>query len=388
VSIFGDQITLVALPIAVFARTQSALAVGIAASMQGATTLVFGLFAGALADRLRHRPVLILTDLVRAAVLGFLAIMVIATPTYPVEVLYAAAFLLGAFTILHDAAGGAALPVIVSGRELLKANGRLSGSESVGNAGGPALAGLLTSLSVGLAFGFDALTFLLSMLGVSRIRAFRAQRPSQSHPTTMRSDIFEGLRVVWADRAVVKAVVLLAAMNIMAVAVEAQFIPYAKTVLHLSALGVGVYFAIGGAAGVLTAMALGQSEDSRGSALILGAAIFAAGVLLAGIVPSRLTVVFTYIAAGSGSVLTFSHWSSLRQRRFPVRLLGRVTVATRMVLFGVMPVAAVAGGAVARAEGSRALFVAAGCIGLAACVWAWAVGLGSLRVDDVITDQQ
>src|SRR5205823_12976009 len=109
---------------------------------------------------------------------------------------------------------------------------------------------------------------------------------------------------------------------------------------------------------------------------------------LAGIVPSRLTVVFTYIAAGSGSVLTFSHWSSLRQRRFPVRLLGRVTVATRMVLFGVMPVAAVAGGAVARAEGSRALFVAAGCIGLAACVWAWAVGLGSLRVDDVITDQQ
>ncbi|MBV8560480.1 MAG: MFS transporter, partial [Acidimicrobiia bacterium] len=77
VSIFGDQITLVALPIAVWARTQSALAVGIAASMQAATTLAFGLFAGALADRLRHRPVLILTDLVRAIVLGSLAVMVV-----------------------------------------------------------------------------------------------------------------------------------------------------------------------------------------------------------------------------------------------------------------------------------------------------------------------
>src|SRR5206468_11525123 len=116
-----------------------------------------------------------------------LAIMVMATPTYPVEVLYAAAFLLGAFTILHDAAGGAALPVIDSGRELLKANGRLSGSESVGNAGGPALAGLLTSLRVGLAFGFDALTFLLPVLGVTLLRAFRAQRPSESEPTTMRA---------------------------------------------------------------------------------------------------------------------------------------------------------------------------------------------------------
>src|SRR4051794_30972750 len=134
VSIFGDQVTLVALPIAVFTRTHSALAVGIAASMQAATTLIFGLFAGALADRMRHRPVLILTDLVRAGVLGFLALMVASSSAYPVAAVYVAAFLLGAFGVLHDATAGAALPVIVSGRELLRANGRLSGSESVGNA--------------------------------------------------------------------------------------------------------------------------------------------------------------------------------------------------------------------------------------------------------------
>src|SRR5947209_20584417 len=77
VSIFGDQVTLVALPIAVFARTQSALDVGIAASMQGATAVIFGLLAGALADRLRHRPVLIATDTARAVVLGAVALMAI-----------------------------------------------------------------------------------------------------------------------------------------------------------------------------------------------------------------------------------------------------------------------------------------------------------------------
>src|SRR5438067_7220085 len=96
VSIFGDQLTLVALPIAVFARTQSALAVGIAASMQAATTLIFGLFAGALADRLRRRPVLIVTDVVRAIVLASLAAMVAtSSSSYPVAAVYAAAFLLG-----------------------------------------------------------------------------------------------------------------------------------------------------------------------------------------------------------------------------------------------------------------------------------------------------
>ena len=118
--------------------------------------------------------------------------------------------------------------------------------------------------------------------------------------------------------------------------------------------------------------------------MILGTAVFGVGVLLAGLVPSKATLVFTYITAGTGSVLAVSHWSSLRQRRFPVRLLGRVTMATRMVLFGVIPIAYVAGGVLARSQGSQTLFVVAGCVGLTACLWAWLVGLGSLRVDDVV----
>jgi hypothetical protein len=385
VSIFGDQITLVALPIAVFTRTHSALAVGIAASMQAATTLIFGLFAGALADRMRHRPVLIATDVLRAAVLGFLAVLVIAAPEYPVWAIYVAAFLLGALGILHDATGGAALPVIVSGKDLLRANGRLSGSEAVGNAGGPALAGALTSISVGLAFAADALTFVLSAFGIIRVRAF------EDHPVapptnrgSLFDDISEGIRAVRADSAVVRAVVLIASMNVMAVTVEAQFVPYARTVLHVGPIAIGAYFAIGGAAGVVTAWLLGRSESTRGDAMILGAAILGIGVLMAGLFPSKITVVFTYLAAGVGSVLAVSHWASLRQRRFPVRLLGRVTVATRMVLFGVIPFAYVAGGALARAEGSQTLFVVAACVGLATCGWAWLVGLGSVRVDDTI----
>jgi hypothetical protein len=200
----------------------------------------------------------------------------------------------------------------------------------------------------------------------------------------MGSEIREGIRALRDQRAVIKAVLLIGAMNVMGITVEAQFIPYANTVLHVGALGIGAYFAVGGAAGVATAVALGRRDRTRGDAMILGVAIFGAGVLAAGLFPSKVTVVFTYLAAGVGSVLAVTHWSSLRQRMFPVRLLGRVTMATRMVLFGVIPVAAVAGGVLARAEGSETLFIAAGCVGLAACVWAWLVGLGSLRVEDAV----
>jgi predicted MFS family arabinose efflux permease len=384
VSIIGDQVTLVALPIAVFARTHSALAVGIAASMQAATTLIFGLFAGALADRLRHRPVLIATDLGRAAVLGLVAVMVAASSSYPVVAIYAGAFVLGALRILHDASSGAALPRIVRGRDLLRANSRLNGSESVGNAAGPALAGALIAASVGLAFLVDALSFLLSAVGVSMVRGFgEATEADSSEPASITADIREGLHALRAERDVVRAMLLIAAMNITAITVEAQFIPYANTVLHVGAVAIGVYFALGGAAGVATALVLGRSERTRGDAMIVGVGIFASGVLAAGLFPGEITAALAYVAAGIGSVLALTHFYSLRQRRFPVRILGRVTMATRSVLYVVVPIAYVAGGALARSQGSEALFIAAGCVGLVACAWAWLVGLGSLRVDDI-----
>jgi MFS family permease len=388
VSTIGDQVTLVALPFAVYARTHSALSVGIAASMQGATALVFGLFAGAMADRLRHRAVLIATDWIRAAALALLAVLVATSSAYPVMALYFGAFVLGALGILHDASHSAALPLVVRGRDLLRANGKLSASESIGNAAGPALAGALTAVGVGLAFVADALSFLLSAIGMTQVRTL-ARPPSEerSEQHSMTEDIREGLRALRSDRVVMNALILVTAGNVMAVAVEAQFIPYAREVLHLGALGVGLYFAIGGAAGVFTALALSRSDTTRGSGMIFGAAIFGLGVLAAGVFPSRITAVFTYLAAGAGSVLLITHWSSLRQRRFPVRLLGRVTVATRLALFGVMPIAYLAGGALARSEGSQALFVAAGGVGLAACAWAWVVGLGRVRLDDVVQER-
>jgi hypothetical protein len=183
-----------------------------------------------------------------------------------------------------------------------------------------------------------------------------------------------------------KAVLLVSAMNVMAVAVEAQFIPYAKSVLHLSGLAIGAYFAIGGVAGVATSLLIGRKERTRGDVMIAGVVIFGLGVLVAGLWPSEVTALLAYLGAGVGSVMAVTHWYSLRQRRFPVRLLGRVTVATRILLYGPLPVAYVVGGALARSEGSETLFVAAAGVGLAAAGWALLAGLGRLRVDDSVEE--
>jgi hypothetical protein len=178
--------------------------------------------------------------------------------------------------------------------------------------------------------------------------------------------------------------VLVAAMNVVAVAVEAQFVPYAKELLDLGEGAVGVYFAIGGLAGLLTALVLSRRQEARGDIVLSGVGFFAAGVMVAGLAPSRISAGVAFVAAGVGSVMVITHFSALRQRRFPVRLLGRVGMAARTVLFGILPLAHLGGGWLARESGPKTLFVVAAAVGLIATAWGAAVGFGRVRMGDVI----
>jgi len=319
--------------------------------------------------------------------------MIATWSSFPVAILFAIAFVMGALRVLHDAAAGAALPVVVRNADLLRANGRISGSESAGNAVGPAVAGGLMALGgAGLAFAADAVSFAGSAAGMGRVRrlrkAHRNEAAERLSPGLIKADVREGLGALIRDREVTKAMTLIAGMNLVAVAVEAQFIPYAKELLHLSGAAVGGYFAIGGVAGVLAALYVGRREATRGDAMIGGVAVFAASVMLAGLMPSRLTAAIAYVGAGVGSAIAISHWASLRQRRFPIRLLGRVGMASRMVLLGTLPVGYLAGGWLSRVAGPDVLYVVCGGIGLATALWALLTGLGKLRVIDLTVAPQ
>ena len=118
--------------------------------------------------------------------------------------------------------------------------------------------------------------------------------------------------------------------------------------------------------------------------MLAGVGFFAAGVMVAGLVPSLLSAGVAYVAAGVGSVMVITHFTALRQRRFPVRLLGRVGMAARTVLFGILPLAHLGGGWLAGAAGPRVLFIVAASIGLIATAWGAATGFGRVRMGDVI----
>ena len=380
-STFGDQLTLIALPLAVFIRTDSPFAVGVVSSMEAVTAVAFGMIAGALADRMSHRRVLLATDLARAVALAGLAAVVV-VDDYPVWALYAGAAVLGALRVLHDAAASAVLPLLVEGPDLLRANGQMNASEAAANAVGPALAGgLIAAGGPALALGVDAVSFAGSGGVVSLIRRLDHEESGRDDApaSALWADVTAGLRALAQDRWMLWALAMAMAMNVVAVAAEGQFIPYAKDVLDIGALGIGAYWALGGTAAVATSLVAGRYETARGDIVVAGLALFSAGVFVAGMVPSLWSAALAYVCVGVGSALVITHVASLRQRRFPVRMQGRVSMAARTAMLLLVPPAHIGGGALASAAGSEALFVATASVGLAAAAAGVAGGLLRLR---------
>jgi MFS family permease len=173
ISFLGDAVSMIALVVLVVQITGSASAVGGALVARLLPTLASPL-AGVLADRLDRRVVLVASDLARAAlVVGLVFVR-------DLSVLYLLVFLMGLARTLFNPTIRAALPSVVGGGDLTRANSLIGATFSISIAGGPALGGLLVAtVGVDAAFLLDAATFLISAAFLSRIVLPRPQREEE-----------------------------------------------------------------------------------------------------------------------------------------------------------------------------------------------------------------
>src|SRR5215469_14712361 len=192
ISQIGSRITRTALPlVAVMMLDASPFQMGILSGASAASVLLFGLFAGAWADRLRRRPLLIAADLGRAAVLAAIPIAAL-RHTLGMPLLYVVSAAAGLFTVLFDVSYQAYVPSLVERENILRANARMALSESVAEVSGPGLAGFLVqALTAPIAIAFDAASFLVSALSVAAVRK-PEPAPERSAEQHMGREIVEG----------------------------------------------------------------------------------------------------------------------------------------------------------------------------------------------------
>src|SRR3954447_22076712 len=170
ISNLGDGILLAAGPLLVASRTQDAFLVALAALLQWLPPLLFGLWAGALTDRLDRRRLGILVDSLRTVVLVLLAVAV-ATDVASIALVLVAMFLLGTAETFADNASSTLVPMLVDRDDLALANSRIvAGLVTVNQLVGPPLGALLFAAGQALPFAADALLVGAGAVLISRIQ--------------------------------------------------------------------------------------------------------------------------------------------------------------------------------------------------------------------------
>ncbi len=156
----GDAFNAVGLVVLVFSLTGSGLSVAATVAFEVVPVLVFGPFAGVVADRFPRRRVMVAADILRAVLAGLLAVF-----HGNLAVAFGAAFGLSVGSLLFGPSSSSVVPETVENDELVAANSGLwSVAVAAQIAFAPAAGGIIALVGVGAAFGVNALSFVLSGL--------------------------------------------------------------------------------------------------------------------------------------------------------------------------------------------------------------------------------
>jgi MFS family permease len=374
VSMLGDGVGLTALPLLAARLSADPLPVALVAAAGRLPWLLFGLVAGAIADRHDRRRLMWRTDALRALLAGGLAIGVL-TGAIGIWALAAFAFVLATAGVLFDSAAQALIPAVVAdGEPLQRANGRLAGAQMAGEQmAGPAVGGVLFAAAAAVPFALDALSFAGSAALLGRVRGqFRPHDPAAG-TRSLRRDIVEGVRWLAGHRLLRSLALLGSVVNAALAAQEAVLVVLATGRLHLSATGYGLLIA-GSAAGGISASLTATGVATRiGTAATIryGIPLIALGSLGTGLAPTGWFCGLCFGVTVYAAVLLNVAIAPLRQTLMPDALRSRVFSAMRVLAFGAMPLGAVLGGAIAAWLGIRAPFVLAAALvaGCAAVAW-------------------
>ncbi|WP_267246534.1 MFS transporter [Streptomyces sp. PR69] len=355
----GAQVTLVALPlVAVLQLKASAFEVGLLTAAETAAFLLIGLPAGAWVDRMRRLPLMIRADLVRAAAIGSVPLAA-AAGVLTMAQLYAVALVTGVATVFFDVAHQSFLPRILGRDQLVAGNGALETVRSSAHVAGPGLGGgLVQLLGAPLAVVADALSYLVSAWFLRRIRVAEP-RPEAAAGASLRAQVGEGLAFVLRHPILRMIALSTGVANFFTAMVLAVQTVFLIRVLGLPPGVLGLMLsaeAVGGLAGAVCAGALarrvGQARVIWLSTLVTGP--FAVLWPLSG--PGLAAIWFALASAAVffGGVVYNVAQVSFRQMLCPDELLGRMNATLRFMVWGTMPLGALAGGAVAQAAGPRA----------------------------------
>lgn len=343
----GDGVALAAGPLLVVSLTRDPFLVALATLLQRLPWLVFGLYAGVVADRYDRRIVIVVANAVRAAVLAVVAVMIV-TDTLTVAVVLVVLTVLGSAEVFVDTTGQTLLPMLVDKEDLGVANSRLMfGRITINRLGGPALGALLFAAGAAVPFVLQAVCVTFAALVIRSIAIDRPPPPDDA--ASVRSEIAAGLRWVWNHAAIRTLTITIFAFNITFGAAWAILVLYSVEQLGLGAVGFGLLTSCGAAGGVVVALTYGRIEQRLGVTNIMRIGLMIeVGMHLTFAVNSSPWIAFAvFFVFGMHEAAWGTTSVTIRQRVVPTEFQGRVSSVNGVGVFSTLVLGALLGGAIA-----------------------------------------
>jgi len=375
----GSGITRGALPLAaVLTLGATPTQMGALAALETAPALLVGLAAGVYVDRFRRRPLLVLTDLGRALLLGTIPLAA-ALGLLGLPQLYLVALLVGVLTVCFDIAYPSYVPTLVGRTRILEANSRLAVSSSVAEMTGPALGGWLVQvLTAPFAILVDACSYVISALFLFRIRTPEPPPQAQAERSGGLPESLAGLRAIRRDPRLRALVGAATTQSLFGGFFMALFSLFTIRELGLSPAAQGLVIACGGVGelfGALVATRVAQRFGIRrmliGTVLIGGLGTLA--IPLAGSSGSVAGATLLLIAAqliDDPALTIFNiHALTLRQSIAEPSMLGRINAGTHVCVMGALPLGALLGGLLGQVVGLQTTLILGGLGITASALW-------------------
>lgn len=380
---FGTYVSRVVLPlVAATALGGTPFELGALYAIQNVAFLVIGLPAGVLVDRMRPRTVMVTADVVRAALLASIPLAWWAGVLTMTQLLVVG-LLLGFASVLFDVAYLSFLPALVRPEELLAGNARLESSRSVSQVAGPAAGGALAGLlHVVNAVGVQVLCYVISAVSLSRIR--EKVVPQQRERGPMLAEIVAGLRYVLTDPLMRAVTFCSATFNLCYAIASPLLVVMLVDELRQPEWAVGALMAAGGIGGLAGSMTSRAVAERLGSARVIWLSLVTCvpfGLLMPFSSPGWGVLLFAvpWFVLNYGLILYNVAQISFRQRVCPPEMMARMNATVRFLIWGVLPLGGLAGGALGDWAGARTGLAVAAAGMLLSALWVVASPLRAMR---------
>ena len=357
VSNLGDGIALAAGPLLVASLTDDAGLVALAATVQWLPPLLFGLFAGALADRLDRRLLVVTVDLTRAGALALLFGAVL-TDRVSIGGVLLALFVVGIAEVFADNTTQTLLPMLVARDDLAIGNSRIqTGFITVNQLAGPPVGAALFTVGSAWPFATQALLVAGGALLVSRV-VLPARRRATARDMHLRTDIAEGFRWVLHHPAVRTLVLTIFVFNITFGAAWSVLVLYATERLRLGEVGFGLLTTVSAVGGLVGVTCYGwlTRRVSLGNLMRIGLVVETLTHLALALTTDPSVALVIFFLFGAHAFIWGTTATTVRQRAVPDGLQGRVGSVYRLGVYGGLVAGSALGGVIAQQYGVVAPF--------------------------------